>query len=135
MSTKRTTGFLFLLACIPYSCGRGPAATSSRSNPENSVATFLNNDERQTETEEQRREIQRASHDMLEKPPGELRQIRYSDYTGQENRWSVIQLLQHYFVPNPPSTLDEGHFFEEVGAPKARAAIQRQLESVNWALQ
>jgi hypothetical protein len=95
----------------------------------------LSDAERQTETDEQRREIQRALQDMLEKSPSELRQIRYPDYTGRENKWSVIQLLQHYFVPNPPSTLDEAHFFEQVGTPLARAAIQRQLDAVNRALQ
>lgn len=135
MSARLTTGLLLLLACAPCACTHGSVPTSTTSNTENSIASFLKNAERQTETDEQRREVQRALHDMLEKSPGELRAIRYADYAGQANKWSVIQLLQHYFVPNPPSTLDEARFFEEVGSPQAREAIQRQLEAVNHALQ
>jgi len=72
---------------------------------------------------------------MLDKSPTELRQIRYTDYTGQVNKWSITQLLQHYFVPNPPAGLDETRFYEDVHAPAARATIQHQLDEVSRAQQ
>ena len=98
--------------------------------PGNSVATFLANAERQAETDEQRSEIQRALHDMLDKSPGDLRQMRYADYTGQVNQWSIIQLLVHYFVPNPPAALDETKFYQDTRTPAARAAIKHQLDEL-----
>jgi len=94
----------------------------AESNSGNSVAAFLNHAERQAETDEQRREIQRALRDMLEKSPAELRRMRYADYTGEADKWSISQMLQHYFVPNPPAALDEQRLFQEVRAPAARAA-------------
>lgn len=127
---------LFVLVCVLCACTRDRHSQSpSASNSGNTVAAFLSHAERQAETDEQRREIQRALRDMLEKPPAELRQIRYSDYQGHASTWSITQLLQHYFVPNPPAALDEQRFFEEVRAPAARAAIQRQLDEVGGTLQ
>jgi hypothetical protein len=110
------------------------APASPRPDSENSVAAFLKNAERQAETDEQRKEIQRALRDMLEKSAVELRQMRYRDYDGEPNRLSITQLLQHYFVPNPPAALDEEHFFRDVRAPAARAAVQHQLDEVSRAL-
>lgn len=127
---------LFVLACTQCNCThdrRSPPPAESDSG--NSVAAFLNHAERQAETDEQRREIQRALRDMLEKSPAELRQMRYPDYTGEASKWSISQMLQHYFVPNPPAALDEQRLFQEVRAPAARAAIQRQLDEVGRALQ
>lgn len=98
---------------------------------ENTVAAFLKNAERQAETGEQRGEIRRALRDMLDKSTSELRELRYADYTGKSNEWSIIQLLNHYFVPNPPAALDEQHFFQDVRAPAARAAVQHQLDEIN----
>lgn len=133
----RITFLAALLSISIQGAGMGkpgsPAATGPKNG--NSVAAFLRNAERQTETDEQRKEVQRALRDMLEKPPAELRQIRYSDYAGKKNEWSVTQLLQHYFVPSRPAALDETHFYEDLKAPAARAAVQRQLNKVTRALQ
>jgi hypothetical protein len=111
-----------------------PPAVSSPSNPENSVAAFLKNAERQSEDDGQRREIQRGLRDMLEKSPAELRQARYQDYQGHENAWSITELLKHYFVPDPLMTLDDQRFFQEFREQAARAAIQQQLDAVDRAL-
>jgi len=48
---------------------------------------------------------------------------------------AITELLQHYFVPNPPSALDEKRSFEDLGDPAARAAIQHQLDEVSRTLQ
>jgi hypothetical protein len=113
---------VLFLASLQCTCVRNrDAPASPRPDSENSVAAFLKNAERQAETDEQRKEIQRALRDMLEKPAVEL-------------RLSITQLLQHYFVPNPPAALDEEHFFRDVRAPAARAAVQHQLDEVSRAL-
>ena len=123
-----------LLACLHCGCehkGISPASPDK----DNSVSAFLKNAERQSETDDQRKEIQSALRDMLDKSPAELRQMHYPDYAGQANAWSITQLLQHYFVPNPQAALDEQRFFQDVRAPAARAAIQHQLDEVTRALQ
>ena len=95
---------------------------------------FLRNAERQSETDDQRKEIQRALRDMLERSPVELKRLRYADYGGQPNVWSVTQLLQHYFVPSPLATLDEERFFQDFSSPEAREVIKQQLDAVTTAL-
>jgi hypothetical protein len=132
------SGRILLLSalCFCYSCAhhagsRVPAPAEKA----NSVAVFLNNAERQAETDEQRRDIQRALRDMLDKPPAELRQLRYPDYAGKANTWSITQFLQRYFVPSPPAVLDEEGFYKDIHTETARAAIQRQLDAVTRALQ
>ncbi|MFN0101518.1 MAG: hypothetical protein ACKV2U_05440 [Bryobacteraceae bacterium] len=125
---------LLLLPCFYSGCTREDASSPAPAT-DNSVVAFLNNAERQSETDHQRKEIQRALSDMLDKSPAELRQMRYQDYAGQANAWSITQLLRHYFVPDPPVALDERRFFEDVPAPAARAAIQRKLDEVARAIQ
>ena len=124
-----------MLACILGACAsKNPIAASNAPGSVNLFAVFLMNADRQAETDEQRKEIQRALRDMLDKSPAELGQMRYADYAGQANAWSVTQLLRHYFVPNPPGTFDDSRFLQEVRAPEARAAIQHQLDDVSRAL-
>ena len=125
-----------LLACVQCACVRDSGSTATPSpNQENSVAAFLKSAERQAETNEQRKEIQRALRDMLNKPPAELRQVRYADYAGKADSWSITQLLQRFFVPVPPAALDEARFYQDVVAPAARAAVQHQLDQVSRTLQ
>ncbi len=132
----RAGAAVLLLACVCCACKReSTPAPSSGQASENTVTAFLKNAERQSETDDQRREIQRALRDMLDKPEPELRQARYADYAGKANAWSITQVLQHYFAPNPPVMLDEHRFFQDVRAPAARAAVQHQLDEVNRALQ
>jgi hypothetical protein len=136
MNVRRLGLAALLLACLLCACTRrnsSPAAAEPTN--ENSVAAFLKNADRQAETDEQRKEIQRALHDMLDQSPAQLRQMRYADYSGQANAWTVTELLRHYFVPNPPEALDDAHFFQDVRAAEARAAIQHQLDEVTRALQ
>jgi hypothetical protein len=133
----RRVGIFAVLLLVSISCScicQTPSANSSARKSENSVAAYLKSAERQTETDEQRREVKRALGDMLNKDQAELRQMRYEDYTGKKDQWSIIELLQHYFVPSRPVALDEARFFREVHDPAARAAILHQLNAVNRAL-
>lgn len=124
-----------LLACAIAACSDNRAPQVSQPPAvANSVSAFLERAERQSETDDQRREIQRALRDTLEKPEEELRAMRYSDYSGRANAWSVTELLTHYFVPNPPAALDQDRFFQDVRAPEARAAIQHQLDEITSSL-
>jgi len=134
LSTGYRTLLLLSLPCFYCGCEHSgtPAPAPDKNN---SVVAFLKSAERQSETDDQRKEIQRALRDMLDKSAAELRRTRYADYAGQADAWSITQLLEHYFVPNPPAVLDDQRFFQDVRAPAARAAIQRQLDEVTRALQ
>jgi hypothetical protein len=131
MPFAKATAFAFV--CFLVAC------SSRESRPfqpavANSVAAFLMHAERQSETDDQRREIQHALRDMLDKSTAELRRTRYSDYSGQVGAWTVTELLMRYFVPNPPAALDDEHFFQDFRAAEAREAIQHQLDDVTRTL-
>src|ERR1051326_690570 len=100
----------------------------------NTVAAFFSHAERQSETDGQRREISRALNDMLLRPPAELANIRYEDYQGNTGRWTLLELLRHYFATKPRYALNPARFYTELSAPEARAAIKRQLMKVDLAL-
>src|ERR1700685_3549626 len=57
----------------------------------NSVAAYLGNAERQSETDDQRREIQKALENMLQMTPSQLKSQRYADYEGKQGSWSASQ--------------------------------------------
>jgi hypothetical protein len=133
MASRRSS--LLLLAALILGYLGGHAVSAPAVAASNSVAAFFSHAERQAETDDQRREIQRALRDMLGKTPAELRQLRYADYEGKPQAWSVTELLQRYFVPRPPMKLSEERFYKDVTAPNARAAIRRQLDAVTRALQ
>ena len=96
----------------------------------NTVARYLTGAELQAEDDGQRREIARALDDMIQRSTPELRTRRYADYQGRASAWSVTDVLQHYFVPREPMTLESQRFYEDVGQAEARAAIQQQLDRV-----
>ena len=128
--TRVLTLFLILWSGLAFT----PAAARPASADRNLVAAFLVGAERQAETDEQRQEIARALTDALRKPISELRQLRYADYAGKPETWSLPQLLQHYFVPRSPVTLDDERFFRDLTTADARAAVRKQLNAVSRAL-
>jgi hypothetical protein len=111
---------------------REPAIAVS-TGPVNVVAAFLGNADRQTENKDQRREIARALHDMLDATPQQLRVQLYADYQGRNAVWPITNLLKAYFVPKPPSGLEPEAFFRDVAKPEARKAVEAQLASLQAA--
>lgn len=97
----------------------------------NSVVVFLHGAERQSETDDQRREIERALRDTLEMPAEELKRQRYADYQMNSSVWTVVDVLSHYFVPSVPVALDPATFYRDVASPDARSAVQEQLRTLN----
>src|SRR4051812_30346200 len=111
---SRTPLWSFSAVLVVLCSCHTPDATANRARQENSIAIFLNGAERQSETHAQRLEIQRALHDMLDKPPDDLRRMRYANYAGQPGAWSITELLRHYFVPPSPVAIDARRFFSDV---------------------
>ena len=125
---------LILVTLMSVSCAPIVGAQVKSKHPLNSVATYLEHAEIQAETDEQRQEIRRALSDMLKEPTAELRTRRYADYQGTPNMWSITRLLTAYFVPQTPQSLEPKRFYEDVGKPEAKSAIQRQLDEISRAL-
>ncbi len=106
------------------------AASHATAEP-NIVAQYLAHADRQYETEDQRMEMVRALEDMLTKAPDKLRALRYADYQGNKDAWSLPTLLQRYFVPvKPVPRLDSDAFFRDVAKPVARQSIREQLSAL-----
>jgi len=97
----------------------------------NSLVVFFDGAERQSETDDQRREIERALRDTLEMPAEELKRQRYADYQMNRDTWTVVELLSHYFVPNVPAILDPTTFYRDIASSDARSAVQEQLRALN----
>lgn len=119
----RWVGSWVLLAWSLWGCASDTVGLRDR----NCVAAYLSGAQQQLETEGQLKEIERALEDMLNKPPGQLRLVRYADYEGRPGQWTAVQLLHRYFVPTR-DLLEEDCFYREVSAPESRAAIKQQLE-------
>jgi len=94
---------------------------------ENDVAAFLAGAERQSESEDQKGEIRRALQDVLKLPPAELRGRRYADYQMRTNAWTVVELLQRYYVPRSRAFLDPETFYDQLRDRRVRTAVERHL--------
>ena len=123
-----------LLTLIPvFAWADGIPTASGRE--QNQIIAFLGRAEFQAENDQQRREVVRALMDVLTKPTAELRANRYSNYEGQAEVWSLTELLQHYFVPNPPAALDEKTFYSNLRSSKVRSVIKKQLAIVRKSIE
>lgn len=126
MPTRTTTLAVVVLAgLLPWlpTCGREAAP--------NAVAAYLEGAERQSETDDQRREIRRALQDMLDLDAKALAARRYADYQLRPGRWTAIQVLERYFVPRTRTALDPATFYEDVKKAAAMEAVRKQLAALD----
>ena len=122
---------ILLAACAPHPgpTTKGPAAASEKPTP-NQIVGFLEGAERQAETDDQRGEILRALEDMRTLDAKALKQRRYADYEGRPEQWTVVVLLQKYFVPRQPTSLDDETAYRDAGTPAAREVIGQQIRAL-----
>jgi hypothetical protein len=107
----------------------GGGRSFARETP-NSVVVFLTGAELKQETHRQRAEIMRALRDLLheeEGDPGWLQRQRYADDQGLEDQWSIIALLNKYFVPQQKMTLDERTFVQDIRTAEAQTVIREWI--------
>ena len=98
---------------------------------QNQVVLFLNGADRQSETDEQEKEILRALQDLRTLSPVALRERRYADYQLVPNQWTLAQLLSKYFLPSPLRAIsDEDVFYRDAQDAKAREVIDEQIKAV-----
>lgn len=127
--------YVIFLGLLIFSWSPAISAETKSKPPVNSVAKYLESAELQAETDSQRREIQRALTDMLEKPAVKLRAQKYADYQGTPNMWTLPRLLTAYFVPKTPQVLEPRLFYKDVSKPAAKVAIRSKLKEIRRALQ
>lgn len=97
---------------------------------ENEVVLYLQGAERQAESAAQEQEILKALEDLRTLPPEKLRERRYSDYAQMPGKWTLGQLLQKYFVPPKPRSVDEDALYRDAQDPKARAVIEEHVKAI-----
>lgn len=120
---------LFATAILVFAFLAAPSrgsALADSSRQRNVVVAYLNGAEAQFEDDDQRAVIKQAFNDMLSEPVDKLRSKRYPDYQLRPNKWSIIKLLQRYFVPKSllDGYPDDAEFFRDVKKPEAQRAIR-----------
>lgn len=124
-------GFVLTVACA-HGTGQetSGAGIPAESQKPNQVVLYLDGAERQAETDEQRQEILRALEDLRSLDPTALRQRRYADYENRPGQWTLVQLLQRYFVPRGPSAIDEETLYRDAQAHRAREVVEQQIRAL-----
>lgn len=118
-------GLVLFLACS-HTTGRGTAPAQET----NQVVRFLDQADRQSETDEQRREILRALVDLRTLDAVALKRRRYADYGNKPGQWTLVQLIQKYFVPPQPCSIDEEAFYRHAQTPQARKVVEQQIRAL-----
>jgi hypothetical protein len=124
-------GLVLTTACA-QGTGQGKTgpATPAKAQEPNQVVLYLDGAERQAETDEQRQEILRALEDLRTLEPAGLKQRRYADYENQPGQWTLVQLLQKYFVPREPCAIDDETFYRDAQSQHAREVIEQQIRAL-----
>jgi hypothetical protein len=92
---------------------------------------YLNGAELQVETDDQRQEIKHALQDMLNLSPEELEKKRYKNYRMEENQWTLVELLQAYYLPDKPMALkDDIALYKETSNPKVKKIVSKLLSNL-----
>jgi hypothetical protein len=104
---------------------------SAQTRGDNEVVLYLAQAERQSETDDQRREVRRALEDLLTLPPDQLRQRRYADYQMHPNQWTLPTLLMRHFVPPELHSIDTEALYRDAQAPIAKDAIRAQIRAID----
>ena len=105
------------------------SASSSEAGKPNQVVEYLDGAERQAETDEQRRELLRALEDLRTLDPATLKQRHYADYEDKPGQWTLVQVLQKYFVPRKPCAIDEGLYWD-AQSKRAREVVEQQARAL-----
>jgi hypothetical protein len=104
---------------------REAVASSGATRPRNTVEDYLNGAELQYETDDQESAIRQAFGDMRYESVKNLRKKRYEDDPMHPYGCPIMELLNHYVVPDPGYLgFDGDEFFRDVKKPGAQEMIQ-----------
>jgi hypothetical protein len=131
-ATLAAIGLALVVACTQRAGqpATGPAMPAHAQKP-NQVVLYLDGAERQAETDEQCQETLRALGDLRTLDPETLKRKRYADYENRSGRWTLVQLLQKYFVPPELRSIDdEEAFYRDAASPHAREVVDQQIRAL-----
>lgn len=121
---------LVLTVACAHRSSEKTSAAATESQKTNQVVLYLDGAERQAETDEQRQEILRALEDLRTLAPRALKQQRYADYENRPAQWTLVQLMQKYFVPRELRLIDEEMFYRDAQSPRARDVVGQQIRAL-----
>ncbi len=96
----------------------------------NVLVAFFEEAELQIETGHQCRELARALQDMLTLTPDALRMQRYANYQLEPKKWTLNEILSHYYYARPPIEFEE-LLYRDVTTTEGRVKIEQALKEVN----
>jgi hypothetical protein len=102
-------------------------ASAQQATAASTLESFLHGAEIQAETQAQRDEIARAMNDMATLPPAVLREKRYGDYQGNPGKWTLLELLKHYVVPQGRVHLTDEILFDALATEQGKATVRNRL--------
>ncbi len=121
--------FCLFFGILFVSCGSNKDSSNKESS--NSIVAYFKDAEVQAETDEQRKQIKLVLSDLLNLKVDELKVKKYPNYQNNTDQWDVIKFLNSYFVPSSPQVLTADSFFEDLGKPEAKAAIQERINKID----
>jgi hypothetical protein len=127
LTVLTSIGLVLAVACAH---GTAESGTFVKTQNSNQVGLYLDGAERQAETDEQRLEILRALEDLRTLTPAALKQRRYADYENKPEQWTLVQLLQKYFVPRQLCSIDEETLYQDAQSPRAREVVEQQIRAL-----
>ena len=71
------------------------------------------------------------AEDLRTLAPAALKQRRYADYGNKPGQWTLVQLLERYFVPSLEScSIDEETLYRDAQSPRAREVVGQQIRAL-----
>ncbi len=122
-SLRSVLPILLAVFCIPLLC----FGCKSSENP---VFDYFSKAEIQYEGKEQEDNIVQALKDILTLSESELREKRYSDYSGKPGQWDLQTLVLKHFVPDKPEKTLGKNFYRDVKAEEVQVEVKKLLERV-----
>lgn len=122
-SLRSISVMLLTVLCIPI------LVLGCKSN-ENPVLDYFSKAEIQYEGKEQEDNIIQALKDILSLPESELKEKRYSDYSGKPGQWDLQTLIQKHVVPDSSEKTLGKNFYRDVKAEEVQVEIRKLLERI-----
>ncbi len=116
---------IFICGCENHSITPGPGISPAYS--DNVIVAFFDEAELQIETADQEQVLIQALNDMLRLSPDELRKQRYANYQLEPGKWTLNEILSHYYYARPPIEFDE-LLYEETTSSRSKDAIKKALD-------
>ena len=119
---------LLIMSIVLISCN-----TTSKSSQTDEVYEFFKNAELQYETQAQKESIITALDDILNLSllkEEELRNKKYPNYTGENEQWDLLTLLNRYFVPADQNITLGNNFYTQIKRKEVYEQIAEILAEI-----